>query len=1356
MSRFAPTLVVGLGGSGIGVLRYLKQRIVGQSLSEPIVYLGVDLDENSRIEGSGIDYLDKTEAHYFDAKPIENCIKNIHREVMTPQGPRYEFETIRKWFTASSDRDFRGAQVSAAGARQWRPLGRVGFSLHVRKIVETITAASSRLDRVRGGAVGVGDLPVIYLIASVAGGTGSGMLHDVAANLRKEMPDFPVMAFLILPEVFAMKPFTDNVFANTYGALQEVAHLKNQHIIFETEYPDYRPITATESIVLFQRVYLFGPWVGNLKPFAEPEDAYRYFADLLLLTLSRELRADTLSSQANASGDSGRSLSDPASKNVFSEIAATGIRLLSLERLAEQVLVSFATEVKAQSEHADEPRRILSLFANQLPPNASLEKWIKDRIDAAGELFSTVGLQATAGSAFDERTKNRRDWPESELRRLVRDMNEQFGFGSGDMPMNVVEATKDFENDVRGRLTAEMARHPLRASYVSEIESVLDRLPRDRRPAGVQAVSQLEALPGWYGKSRFRWMLATPTLPTQLPKARADIVAKIGAEADKYRQWARYQVLSVARREIEHTIANEAAEWQSTVRLCQRLLDDYPHLAFSGSNRGNSDRAPAVDQEIYLDCGSARPPDDILEEVLKRASRKELENFTSAFASALREHAQQERDPGSNSSTVVESWLGSVRQIFVSSLGALRAWYPRDANDEPRKPFRLLPPALFYEPNAVAEAVRKCTTPLFQEGRVPPSTGRTVVRVVVPSSFPGAEKAGADLVEICDGEFHAHASRVQRGVRAEDRIIIVVERLFRDAREIDHIDDYAQWYQQRGTPDLFHVDRRWLDEMAPIVSRSGRQGRVQCGNAGCSEDIRGLSGQTLFCPGCGHPIRNRCGNADCQMDDLASRPGHAEIVDSKLCPSCHLPLRTYWWRCEHHGDVAMDKISCPQCAYEGRAPHGTFWRPDHRERFICPHCVKTGRKNPFTSTGDVSRWLTYGVDGQEVLYAIRKFKELLPDGEHCSECGTRLVAYCPLGEINGAPHFLYRNPLHGRSAEYRCFAHVNVPFYTCSVCLFAVPEDAANCSRCQTVLRRCRFCSDAFRLLIPATDTEERCPNCRTYPDDAREFDARPTAKPDDLFCSNIYGCPIGAHLNEATLPADTRSCPLCANADLPLLSVQTRDDHLAACAFCTQLFGRIPTPGESWGEGTCCFCGMTSAIVREFVRDDQAMRAATMIANALRLNSEDAAFTDLYGNLLPTERPSIPDLLRSFRSRITRPAVLKVVLPRLERIHDQWRRQVGCRGSRRAPSSASPSSDKGTGQPFPPGVLDLNFLFSCEADPSRWIRFAKESGVRLEDLPGIQASLEAQIDENDLMTRHRVGKAVQDVAEQWDTVDEP
>src|SRR5882724_11529307 len=228
--RYAPTLLVGLGGSGMAVLRYLKRRTgLRFSKDEPLVYLGVDLDQSSRFarlqeieapeEAADVKKaacsdadpawtldLADDEQQYFDPKKIENCIRNLNREYggATDEGRRFAFDYIRNWFPGRGDEDFRGAQVTASGARQWRPLGRVGFFLNVRDIVSNIGSAARKLGRLLLPTVRVGDSPMIYLISSLSGGTGSGMLHDVAANLRRELPDYPLLAFLILPEVFSM------------------------------------------------------------------------------------------------------------------------------------------------------------------------------------------------------------------------------------------------------------------------------------------------------------------------------------------------------------------------------------------------------------------------------------------------------------------------------------------------------------------------------------------------------------------------------------------------------------------------------------------------------------------------------------------------------------------------------------------------------------------------------------------------------------------------------------------------------------------------------------------------------------------------------------------------------------------------------------------------------------------------------------------------------------------------------------------------------------------------------------------------------------------------------------------------
>ena len=166
MSRYSPTVIVGIGGSGISFVRQLQRQHFTRDAdlreAEPIIYLGFDLDKSSQYDIKDVDEeKGRSEQFYFDPAAIENCIRNLNRERIIQGQTSYDFEFIRQWFPADSDQAFRGAQVTASGARQWRPLGRVGFALNAREIVANIGKAVRLLDQRRSPVPKVGDQPMI-------------------------------------------------------------------------------------------------------------------------------------------------------------------------------------------------------------------------------------------------------------------------------------------------------------------------------------------------------------------------------------------------------------------------------------------------------------------------------------------------------------------------------------------------------------------------------------------------------------------------------------------------------------------------------------------------------------------------------------------------------------------------------------------------------------------------------------------------------------------------------------------------------------------------------------------------------------------------------------------------------------------------------------------------------------------------------------------------------------------------------------------------------------------------------------------------------------------------------------------
>jgi hypothetical protein len=302
MSKHAPTLFIGLGGSGVKVLRSLRQAIYSgmpdaERDREPVAFLGIDFDAGSNEPKANLESLGATEFRYYDPASIAATINNIDRErAASADGPQrrdelWEFPEIREWYPDPEQNAIRYAQTEATGAAQWRPLGRVGYFLNDREIHDAIAEALTELDRRRGANVRSGEHPTVIIVSSIAGGTGSSILFDVAVAVRKIGRGIAVRAFLLLPELFDQIDFRDRVFPNAFATLWEVAALKNQHVIFNARYPRTPPVTRSDSPPPFQRVFLVGPWIGERKPFSEPDEVFPFIAQLLRMSITPEIRA---------------------------------------------------------------------------------------------------------------------------------------------------------------------------------------------------------------------------------------------------------------------------------------------------------------------------------------------------------------------------------------------------------------------------------------------------------------------------------------------------------------------------------------------------------------------------------------------------------------------------------------------------------------------------------------------------------------------------------------------------------------------------------------------------------------------------------------------------------------------------------------------------------------------------------------------------------------------------------------------------------------------------------------------------------------------------------------------------------
>lgn len=238
--RTIPSLVIGLGGTGKRALTHLKRRIYdtyGRADLPWIRLLSIDTDSAgvnnppviSQRTGEYIS-LGTNELRVIDQSDTPQIISNLDSP---------ENRHIKDWYP---DPDMRVDFPKAArGSGQVRMFGKIGLykgeNLHttyrwLQQAAHEVSDPAAWED-FTGFEVDP-TLQFVYIICSIAGGTGSGMFLDVAYMLRKIVGVDPstrrFIGMLVLPEVY--EPVVENqhirrIYSNGYAALRELDYLLN-------------------------------------------------------------------------------------------------------------------------------------------------------------------------------------------------------------------------------------------------------------------------------------------------------------------------------------------------------------------------------------------------------------------------------------------------------------------------------------------------------------------------------------------------------------------------------------------------------------------------------------------------------------------------------------------------------------------------------------------------------------------------------------------------------------------------------------------------------------------------------------------------------------------------------------------------------------------------------------------------------------------------------------------------------------------------------------------------------------------------------------------------------------------------
>lgn len=232
--KLKKTLYIGLGGTGVATLLKVKKCFIDSYGEIPpmIGFLAIDTDTAAFSK----------EATSNTGKSIklnsnELLVCTVKNALPTYRSNPNDYD----WVPSKNVNNLRN--IAGLGAGQVRSNGRFIAYYNYNTIQADISSAITKIHQliphtskysIDTNKDGAEYATTINIFASIAGGTGSGMLIDVMCLVKKAMEDmalsYNLYPWIVLPEIFKSMnsgPAMANVCYNTYGALRSLDYIEH-------------------------------------------------------------------------------------------------------------------------------------------------------------------------------------------------------------------------------------------------------------------------------------------------------------------------------------------------------------------------------------------------------------------------------------------------------------------------------------------------------------------------------------------------------------------------------------------------------------------------------------------------------------------------------------------------------------------------------------------------------------------------------------------------------------------------------------------------------------------------------------------------------------------------------------------------------------------------------------------------------------------------------------------------------------------------------------------------------------------------------------------------------------------------
>lgn len=1051
------TLVIGLGGTGSNSVAYLLRDLKEAGVldsnneildSEPIRILAFDTDDSDRLGENTSGFKGLLRGYFVQLNQLR--IERKIKEIEASPNSRY-----RSWY-ADISRHYIKSRDARHGVGQWRQLGRLGYVENQVLIETQIEMAFNELKSYTCEHLDSSDIDV-YIVSSLAGGTGSGILIDIAYFLQRNFVEqdssvrVNTHAYLLLPETFSILETGGRTEANSYAAIKEINAFYLQTEDFVMDYPARGLLKIPKGKAIpFTTVFLFDKELSACKNLQFPEEVFEYISSVMYIRLVSSLARRALSvfqnTQTNAgdSSDSGKSLIDNG--YIFSACSGSIVEF----PLDEQVFdyAKYRIQTGIHDDLLKEPRcvgmQIRNAIADYLDSDA-----MREEIRYSLKLVENLSVRANALQTEIEIVKKSADRKKIEqaLEKIRTDVQKpEF--------LKILKRTlyfreqKNFKGkystyikDVRPRELAEegfkkistevenctkQVNPCLSAQLKKRIIADLLKYENEYKPTGdetSQTISQekthYDEIGNFYDQVD-AIISFIEILVNHEPKS--GILR--GFSADVLQRFADINIAELLNLNgthikvieqkflVEHSakvrsilVRDQLPKWRQSLERDVWFED----LACPTTTAlGDLLNSRIKELASRLPINTTRrfknkirvSPEIMMRDEHDRFLKRKKDEFWPSFYEVLQDMQKQkahlDRDSLDQEATAIRDKL---KAEMVSKLDRILS------SVENEEMFQgLLAREDFSE--MLKKAIQASSVDIFTNIETSDKPQSRVFWSVPTEEF--RQKLYGTQYSEYEKNTARHIKEIFRGVPDEkiefgkNQFIVYFETHHHPAYNIKGIRLFKERYDLLGIPTSYlHIHKDYAKFKDPIIHFIPPP-PMFCGNHGCSFDISGIPRDVMFCPGCDCAILNRCGNPDCVENNLLSRVGGLQFyMDHNICPECRNPIRSYKWQCETQGHGPQMKFLhdkyCPVCndaAQRGRIAYVDRSRRGEDKQYRL-YCIGCEEEHRKNKQELPIPEMAYGVPLDKQEYLKAKLRESNLSSNNCPTCGSKMYPECP-------------------------------------------------------------------------------------------------------------------------------------------------------------------------------------------------------------------------------------------------------------------------------------------------------------------------------------------------------------------------